>query len=555
MAGGPSVRWPARGAKFFHWGRRMSWKVSSAISRGVAAAALACAALGLAHAAPARQPAAGLVALRMHCGECHREVSSGSFDRISEERKTPEGWAMTIFRMRQVHGVQLTPGAEGAIIQYLSDAQGLAPSEVHAGRYALERQPNVPDLKLSDDLNAMCGRCHSLARVALQRRTAAEWDKLANFHVGEWPYLEYQDGSRDLDWFGMATTRLPARLAGLFPLHASAWQEWKDHPHASLAAQWIVHGETPGRGAYYGVAHITRTAPDRYRTQYQLQYADGVPFNGSSDAIVYTGFQWRGTGTLGAKSLREVYFASADGAQIDGRWFLSDHSEIGGYWVADRSSGAASVLAVIPSALKAGTTQRVIVIGRALRGPVDLGPGTRSKVVARKPYGLILTVSIERQAAPGYRTVRIGGASRSDLLAVYRHVDRLEIEPAVAIARVGGGALAPVDAQFQAIGYTDLVGADGKVAPVRLGAMPVAWSVEPFDAAAAKRDDVRFAGMLDQDGLFRPAGGGPDPARESSDNNTGDLFVVATRKGDQRAIVGKAHLVVTIQRWLNPPIY
>ncbi|HEV7135262.1 MAG TPA: quinohemoprotein amine dehydrogenase subunit alpha [Steroidobacteraceae bacterium] len=533
----------------------MSWKVSSAISRCVIAAVLACSAPGFAHAAPAGQSPVGLVALRTHCGECHREVSPGSFDRISQERKTPEGWAMTIFRMRQVHGVQLTSEAEGAIIQYLSDAQGLAPSEVHAGRYALERRPNVPDLKLPGDLNAMCGRCHSLARVALQRRTAAEWEKLADFHVGEWPYLEYEDGSRDLDWFGIATTQLPAKLAHLFPLQTPAWQEWKDRPHASLAGQWIVHGEMPGRGAYYGVAHITRTAPDRYRTRYQLQYADGAPFNGSSDAILYTGFEWRGTGTLGAKSLHEVYFASADGTQIDGRWFLSDHSEIGGDWAANRSTGTASVLAVIPSALKAGTTQRVIVIGRALRGTVDLGTGTRSRVVARKPYGLILAVSVEPQAAPGYRTVHIGGASRSELLAVYRHVDRLEVEPVLAIARVGGGALAPVEAQFRAIGYMDLTGANGKVTPVRLGAMPVTWSVAPFDAAAAKRGDVRFAGTLDQDGLFRPAGGGPDPEREFSDNNTGDLFVTATPKAGQGTVAGKAHLVVTIQRWVTPAIY
>lgn len=534
----------------------MSWKVSAVIPRGmVAAAALACGTLGIARAAPAGTSPAGLLALRAHCGECHRETSPGSFDRISAERKTPEGWAMTIFRMRQVHGVQLPPEAEGAIIQYLSDARGLAPAEVGAGRDALERRPDLADLKLSDNLNAMCGRCHTLARIALQRRTAAEWQKLANFHVGEWPYLEYQDGSRDLDWFRIATTQLPTRLAELFPLHSSAWRQWQDHSHQSLAGQWIVHGESPGRGAYYGVAHITRTAPDRYSARYLLQYADGAPFNGSSDAIVYTGFEWRGTSLLGGKALHEVYFASEDGARIDGRWFLSDRSEIGGDWAAARSRGAASVLAIIPSALKAGTTQRVVVIGRALRGSVDLGPGTRSRVVARKPYGLILTVSVERQAAPGYRTIRVGGASRRQLLAVYRHVDRLEVEPASAIARVGGGALPPVEAQFQAIGYTDLTDANGKATAVRLGAMAVTWSVTPFDAAAAGRGDVRFAGAIDQDGLFLPAAGGPDPAREFSDNNTGDLFVVATDKEGQSTVVGKAHLVVTVQRWVNQAIY
>ncbi|MGH8320033.1 MAG: quinohemoprotein amine dehydrogenase subunit alpha [Steroidobacteraceae bacterium] len=525
------------------------------MSRGMIAAALACSALGIAHGALAVQAPAGLTAVRANCAECHREVSPGAFDRISEERKTPEGWAMTIFRMRQVHGVQLTSQAQATIIQYLSDVQGLAPSEVRAGSYALERRPNVPDLKLPDNLNMMCGRCHSVARIVLQRRTAAEWRKLAAFHVGEWPYLEYEDGSRDVAWWRIASTQLPVKLAELFPLHAAAWQQWKERAHASFAGEWIVHGETPGRGVYYGAARVRRTAEDRYRASYQLHYADGARLDGSSDAVVYTGFQWRGTGTLGGKPVHEVYFASADGARIHGRWFLVDRAEIGGDWFAARSTGAAKIMAVVPRALKAGTTQRVILVGRGLRGAIDLGPGMKSSIVARRPYGLILTVSVAANAAPGYRTVRVGDTRRADRVVVYRHVDRLEVEPASAIARVGGGAVAPVDAQFQAIGYTNVTGADGKVTSVRLEAMPATWSVEPFDAAAAKRDDVRFAGTLNQDGLFLPAGGGPDPARAFSDNNTGDLFVVATRKEGKGVVEGRARLAVTVQRWVDPPIY
>jgi quinohemoprotein amine dehydrogenase len=535
--------------------RRCADQVPSVRSHGLLATALACTALGIAQGALAGQAAPGLVALRSHCGECHREVSPGSFDRIGEERKTPEGWAMTIFRMRQVHGVQLPSGAQTAIIQYLSDVQGLAPSEVRAGRYALERRPNVPDLKLPDNLNAMCGRCHSVARIALQRRTAAEWLKLSNFHIGEWPYLEWQDGSRDLPWWRIASTQLPAKLAELFPLDTDAWREWKQHPHASLAGEWIVYGETPNQGAYCGTARITRTAADRYRARYRLRHADGTPFNGSSDAIVYTGFQWRGTGALGGKTVHEVYFASADGERIHGRWFLIGHSEIGGDWIAGRSAGAAKIMAVIPSALKAGTTQRVMLVGRALRGAVDLGPGTRSAVVERRPYGLMVTVSVNAHATPGYRSVRVGGASSKDLLAVYRRVDRLQVEPALAIARLGGGTLAPVDAQFQAIGYTDVVNAQGKAAAVRLGAIPATWSVAPFDVAAAKRGDVRFAGTMTQGGLYLPAEGGPDSRRESSDNNTGHLFVVATCKDCKSAVTGKAQLVVTVQRWIKPAIY
>ena len=210
---------------------------------------------------------------------------------------------------------------------------------------------------------------------------------------------------------------------------------------------------------------------------------------------------------------------------------------------------------MIPSALRAGTTQRVVVVGRALVGRVNLGPGTQTTVAAHKPYGLILKVSVAAQATPGYRTVRIGGVSTHDLLAVYQHVDRLQVQPAFAIARLGGGTLAAVDAQFQAIGYTEVAGANGKTTAVRLGAMPVTWSVVPFDAAAAQRGDARFAGTLGQDGLFVPSGGGPDPRREFSDNNTGDLFVAATHKSGRGSVVGKARLVVTVQRWINPPIY
>ncbi len=535
---------------------RMHRRVWSLITAGVATFAmlLGTSAAVAAAMSPAGAPA-GLAAVRANCSGCHREISPGHFDRISEERKTPEGWAMTIFRMRHLHGVRLTGKEQATIIQYLSDVQGLAPSETAPARFALERRPNVPDLKLPYHLHEMCGRCHSLARVALQRRSAAEWLKLINFHVGQFPSLEYQEGSRDIHWWKIATTQLPGELARLFPLESAAWRDWSAHPHASLAGQWIVHGYTPDRGDYYGTARIRQTGPDRYRARYRLHDSNGAAFDGSSDAIVYTGFEWRGTANLGGKLVHEVYFASADGSRITGRWFLADHSEIGGDWAASRAAGAPKVIAVIPSALKTGTTQRVVVVGTGLRGGVELGSGTRSKVLERTSYGLILTVSVRADAAPGYRTVQIGRVRGRDLLAIYRRVDRLKVEPALAIARVGGGTLAPVDAQFRVIGYTDVVGAHGKVTAVRLGPVTATWSLEPFNAEAARRGDVRFAGTLNQNGRFLPAEGGPDPRRQFSADNTGDLFVVAAHMEGGTAVTGRAHLIVTVQRWINPPIY
>jgi len=150
-------------------------------------------------AAPAfaDEPADGRTIVRNNCSGCHHESSPGYFERISSVRKTPEGWVMTIFRMHQVHGLTLDDDTRDAIVRYLSKTNGLAPSESAEGRFALERRPNVPDLQLPDDLQTMCARCHTGARVSLQRRNADEWLKLVNMHVGQWPTLEYQASSRD----------------------------------------------------------------------------------------------------------------------------------------------------------------------------------------------------------------------------------------------------------------------------------------------------------------------------------------------------------------------
>ncbi|MFW2427683.1 quinohemoprotein amine dehydrogenase subunit alpha, partial [Aliarcobacter butzleri] len=53
-------------------------------------------------------------------------------------------------------------------------------------------------------LTQMCGRCHSAARIGLQRRTAKEWNSLVNYHVAQFPSFEVQAQASDRDWFGVA---------------------------------------------------------------------------------------------------------------------------------------------------------------------------------------------------------------------------------------------------------------------------------------------------------------------------------------------------------------
>lgn len=533
----------------------MNWNLSPA-ARRVVVGVMACMAMLTVRAAQASADPSGLQAVRTNCSGCHREIRPGHFQRISEERKTPEGWAMTVFRMRHVHGVNLTPQAQAAIIRYLSDVQGLAPSETRPARYALERAPNVPDMKLPGDLGVMCGRCHSLARVALQRRDAKEWLRLINFHVGQYPSLEYQEGSRDIHWWQIASTKLPGQLARLFPLHSAAWHAWKDAPHASLAGQWVVYGNAPGRGEYFGTARILPAGLGDYRARYTLRYAQGAALGGESTAFVYTGYQWRGSASLGGRLVREVYFASPRGNRITGRWFEDAHAEIGGTWTAVRAQGGARLLAVVPAALRAGSSAEVALIGRSLSGPVRFGPGVTVQSATAQPYGLLVTVRVAPNARTGYRTVTVGHAvALAQKFAVYRRIEAVSVEPAYAIARLGGGTLAPVAAQFAAVGYTYASGPHGERQRVRLGDVPVTWQVVPFDAVAKQHDDVRFAGHMGQNGRFMPALAGPDPARQFSADNTGNLFVVATLAGAKVPVSGRAHLIVTVQRWINPPIY
>jgi quinohemoprotein amine dehydrogenase len=504
------------------------------------------------HAAVATSDeAAGPALVRTYCAGCHRETSRGQFDRISSIRKSPEGWVMTVFRMHNVHGVALPERERDAIVRHLADTQGLAPSESAAGRFALERRPNVRDLVVDSELDRMCGRCHTNARVSLQRRDAAEWLKLAHTHVGQWPSLEYQASGRDRPWWHIATTRLPGALATLYPFASPAWSAWRSRPAHDLSGRWIIAGRVPGRGAYYGTAQIRSTGDGAYAATYSLHTVDGRTIVGTSSALLYTGYEWRGRASFDGRDTREVFAASEDGTRIAGRWFDADHAEDGGDWLAVRADAAPQVVAVEPQAVRAGTTATVVLVGPTLDdvSSVEVGAGIAASIVERSPGALRVRLVIPKDAAPGRHRVAVGAASGA--LAVYRQIDRIDVTPDFGIARLGGGRIAPVTAQFEARGFTRL--ADGS--DLALGPLDAEWSAAPFDDEAARTRDALFAGRLEPDGRFVPAVGGPNPAREFSGNNVGNLAIEARVRDGDRVLAARAHLVVTVQRWNTPPIY
>ncbi len=506
---------------------------------------------GCCSAAPAAT-AAGPELVRTYCGGCHQE-HAGQFERISAIRKTPEGWVMTLFRMRQVHGLTLADDVRESIVRYLADTQGLAPAESAAGRFALERRPNAQDIDIGAEIGVMCGRCHSLARVSLQRRDEEEWRKLAHTHVGQWTSIEYSASGRDRPWWQIASGPLPGKLAALYPFSSAAWSDWKARPAQDLSGGWVVIGRVPGGKDFYGTARIDRTPDGEYRASYQLSDVSGFQFEGSSKAIVYTGYEWRGSAQVGDRSLREIYAASEDGNRITGRWFDADHSEDGGEWTAVRDTGPAQVLAVFPQALRIGTTTAVTIVGTGLgtqaARAVSFGEAVAAANVQRDAHTIHAQVTVSADASPGAREIMTGGPVGK--LVVYAQIDQVDVVPGYGIARVGGGRVAPVTAQFEAIGSTRLPGG----ALVSLGPVTADWTSSPFDAEAKRTEDEKFAGHFDQRGRFLPSAAGPNPAREFSGDNVGNLTVLAHVQDGSRQIEGRGHLVVTVQRWITPPIY
>ncbi len=193
--------------------------------------------------------------------------------------------------------------------------------------------------------------------------------------------------------------------------------------------------------------------------------------------------------------------------------------------------------------------------GVGLDGDVSLGDGIEIERRAATADTVRVLARAKPGAAVGARAVKVGKAEAQGLFAVYDKIGSVRVEPPYAIARVGGGGgtTPPVPVQFDAIAYLD--GPDGKPGTaddVRLGAVKARWSVSDFDATAEKLSDAKFAGTMKPGGLFVPAEAGPNPRRPYHTNNAGDLKVHATVADGGRSVDGTGHLVVTVQRWVDP---
>lgn len=495
-----------------------------------------------------------------NCGACHTDQGDGRMSRISDMRKTPEGWDMTIGRMIDWHDLEITPVARGIIVKHLADTQGLAPSETEGYRWALERRPNVVVSSDDEDELAICGRCHTPARVALQRRDADEWLKLVHTHLGEYPSTEYQAQARDRKWWEIASGQMPDALAAKYGLESDAWSSWREKAAnpADLSGTWQVAGHQPGKGPYVGTMTVERGSRDGYATRWSVRFLDsGETRQASGDARIFTGYEWRGTARLGTDVLHEVYALNADGNRLEGRWFNAESDEIGGELVAVRKDGPATVLQVEPAIIPPGQTTRVTIHGAGLGRTLDLGPGVEVTNVTSTTDGTLLAADV---TAPADRdgsalTVAAGSARAENGLVVAGSIDRVTVEPPFTIARVGGGSTPPVAAQFELIGW--LNGPDGEAGTdddVRVGTLPATWSATNFDEVAAELEDAKFAGAMQSNGLFVPAAAGPNRDRPFMANNAGNLTITGSTVFNGQTHDAQGQLIVTVQKWIKRAI-
>jgi quinohemoprotein amine dehydrogenase len=524
-------------------------------------------------------------AVKKACGSCHAADASGCLTRISYRRTTPEGWQETIKRMATLNGAPLEPGPAREIVRYLANELGLAPEEVQPAAFEAERR--LVEYEYADkDTDRVCSACHSIGRAMLQRRTKEEWDLLVAMHRGYYPLVDFQafrnvrpppsepgpDGKPP-------DRRQPVEkalehLKAAYPLHTSEWSAWSANRRpVRLAGRWALSGYEPGRGPVFGEVTIAARpgADDEFTTEARYTYArGGAVVHRQGQAIVYTGFQWRGrtsASDAGKEPLREVLSLERDGRKMSGRWFTGAYDESGLDVVLQRTSSDPLVLGLTPSALRTGAPATVRICGTNLPetlrpADVDFGRGVRVTRVAPAAGGVTVDLEVAADAPVGARDVFVAGASSPHAAVVFSTVDGLKVTPQAGLARVGGVQFPKRLQQFEARAYSN--GPDGKrdtKDDLDLGMADVVWSLEEFTATLGD-DDKAWTGTLDAAGLFTPADDGPNPKRPGHRNNVGDLWVVATLAPTSplrpaQPLRARAHLIVTVPlyaRWDQPEV-
>jgi len=475
------------------------------------------------------------------CTACHI-AKDGKLDSISSVRMTPEGWRMTLSRMIRNHGLQLKEDDAHKILKYLSDHNGLAPSEITQFEYALEEENSTMqdfDRKgLPPEVTGACVQCHSFARIGLQRRTPEMWRRLPDLHEYFVPFVASDTSSAGMlvdPWRQAATQDAVPYFAKRFPFKTDAWTQWQASPKPDYSGKWLVVGHDPAKGGdYTGLMTVTSAGDDRYSGKFTHDFEDGSSVSGTTDAVLYAKFQWRGRAQVADRQEVEIFFGNENGTMMHGRRLLTPVGDLGMDETLYKVGGGAQLMTVIPKAIQAGKTVKVRLFGMSLPANISadsIGVPEGLKVQSVTQTGdntVVAEIAADADAKVGPGTIKIGGVEGEQPFYVYKTVDYISISPERGYGRPGGSRGPKVKQQFEATAFTH--GPDGK--PVSIGRVgPLTWDIVER-VSRISDDDVLYVGKVDKYGTFIPSVDGPNPERIHSESNVGDVWVEAWYQPD-----------------------
>lgn len=506
--------------------------------------------------------------VRKYCVTCHQDHGEGKLSRISFMRKSPEGWSLSLERMKRLYHLVIPEEDAKAMLRYLANDHGLARSEAERALYDAERRVHWSEEQHDQELRETCGECHSLGRVFAEYRDPKEWNLLKATHLAFFPSIEFQafrgrrprgpqgaerggddedggDGDGESGRGGRGggpdrADRVLGELAEAQPIFTPAWDTWTvNRREVPVEGAWTVIGTDPTRGRVLGTLTVTRTGPDEFETRWELTYGSEAPLVRAGKGVLYAGFSWRGTSETFAPGeaplLRETLLLSEDWSTMKGRIFTGEYHELGVDVTLHRRAGTARVFDAVERAVMIGSeSARLELLGTGFTrdlapGDFHLGQGvTVTGVEVEDAERLTLTLRVARDARRGPRQVSLRAVPGPEALLLYDTVDYVKITPEQGLSRVGGEMRGKMLERFQAVavnrGFDDeLYTADDFV----VRRVEATWGLAEFPVREDD-DDLEFVGAIDSaTGVFTPALDGPNPERRWSANNIGDVYVTA----------------------------
>ena len=508
-----------------------------------------------------------------HCIGCHARNEKGHMTRISYERKSPEGWELTLKRMLRQHHLQVSQDEARQMLAYLANEHGLTRSEAARGIYESERRVHWSEASADQELRESCGGCHSLGRVLSQQRDATEWKLLKAMHLAFFPLARsqaFRGGQRrdnsNVNFEAMSDAereefiarmrgegdtgpdradRVLDALAKSQDLMTPEWDAWQiERREVPLAGRWSVAGHEVGKGDFTGHVIFERTATDSFTSRWVLSYADGTSAERTGRGVLYAGYSWRGrsqsAGADEADAAKEVLLLDDTWNRLEGRVFHGAFGEIGADVKLRRADGSMALLALKNGAVEVPCQGRVVeLFGQGF--PADLkaedfhaGRGVKVRAVERRDATcVLLTLDTEPTADLGPRRLSLRTDPGPRALVLYDTVDYIRVEPGDGFSRVGGVALRKQFERFEARAMHR--GPDKKLwtaDDVPLFTLPARWKLEEMPVSEFD-DDVKWVGTIAADtGVFTPNIDGPNKERRYFSNNIGDVYVRAEAELD-----------------------